>query len=459
MVLFLKYIGPFLKLNCLNNENIKNQLFYLAKESIKSIVLTSGLGITMSPKQLKNKNFPTNDISTFNSISPLLCIYKKGDSKLNYIEKKLDWSNSKVKKEILISSCGYMTLNLIYLSKYYEKLEKLYPKKFCYNSLFLFLSKAQLEFYAINLRNFEGFFVDKINISDPLNSDYKFENRVKEIKISDQAIMLLSYFEYSKVSSEEDATSFYDFSMDIFNILKDYKNTFYDFSISELSKLMLIINIFYQNNSNEDVLSFLLDTSDYLISRALQYDSNKLDLMEVSMLSLNCILLYKSTNLLNYKDISQDFMGRLLALYSVDEGIFIKNSDKKEFSFSSSEILLYLINLIVYSEVFGVNESSKISNIFKHQVIESGIIGSWPEVPSLDNPERYKNFSLLAEDIIDEQNFKLSTIPNVEISNTTSVFVKNIHYNKKKNYFTAKRNSFYSEDNMFIFFLILYFFK
>jgi hypothetical protein len=413
----------------------------------------------MSPKQLKNKNFHTNDISTFNSISPLLCIYKKGDSKLNYIEKKLDWSNSKVKKEILISSCGYMTLNLIYLSKYYEKLEKLYPKKYCYNSLFLFLSKAQLEFYAINLRNFEGFFVDKINISDPLNSDYKFENRVKEIKISDQAIMLLSYFEYSKVSSEEDATSFYDFSMDIFNILKDYKNTFYDFSISELSKLMLIINIFYQNNSNEDVLSFLLDTSDYLISRALQYDSNKLDLMEVSMLSLNCILLYKSTNLLNYKDISQDFMGRLLALYSVDEGIFIKNSDKKEFSFSSSEILLYLINLIVYSEVFGVNESSKISNIFKHQVIESGIIGSWPEVPSLDNPERYKNFSLLAEDIIDEQNFKLSTIPNVEISNIASVFVKNIHYNKKKNYFTAKRNSFYSEDNMFIFFLILYFFK
>jgi hypothetical protein len=212
-------------------------------------------------------------------------------------------------------------------------------------------------------------------------------------------------------------------------------------------------------NNDPNVLSLLLDINDFAISKESECNTSKTDFSQFCMLCLNSMLLYKITNLLNYKDTVEDYMSRLKELYCEDMGIMRKNTDKKEISYSSTEILLYLIDHILYSDIFDESETPLMSNIFKHQVVESGIIGSWPEVPNLDNPERYKNFSLHSSDLLEEQNFKLPTIPSVEAAELAPVFIKNVSYNNKKNTFTKKKSSFYSDQNMFIFFLLSYIFK
>lgn len=455
----MKYIGPFLKLNSLNKENIKNQLFFLSKESIKLIVLNSGIGITIPAKQLKNKLFSNIDIITYNSNSPLLCIYKKGDSKLETTEKKLKWSSNKTKKEIVISSNAYMTLNLLELSTYYRNLEHMHPHLFNYSSIYCLLAKKQLEFYALHLRNFDGLFIDKVNLSDPLSSELNLEEKSSNFKFSDQALMMVAFYNFSQISTDKEVDTYKNFSLDIFNMLKDYKENLYDISLNEITKISLALNIFYLYNNDPNVLSLLLDINDFAISKESECNTSKTDFSQFCMLCLNSMLLYKITNLLNYKDTVEDYMSRLKELYCEDMGIMRKNTDKKEISYSSTEILLYLIDHILYSDIFGESETPLMSNIFKHQVVESGIIGSWPEVPNLDNPERYKNFSLQSSDLLEEQNFKLPTIPSVEAAELAPVFIKNVSYNNKKNTFTKKKSSFYSEQNMFIFFLLSYIFK
>ena len=69
-------------MNSLNQSKVNNQLFYFAKESLKQIVLFSKCGITLKGSSLE-KTLPNNDINIVKNISPLLCIYKKADSKIS----------------------------------------------------------------------------------------------------------------------------------------------------------------------------------------------------------------------------------------------------------------------------------------------------------------------------------------------------------------------------------------
>ncbi|MCJ7690795.1 MAG: hypothetical protein MUO60_15980, partial [Clostridiaceae bacterium] len=99
----MKFIGPFLRTNTLNNKNIKNQFFHLSKESLKDIVFGSKCGIYIPARDLKSKSLSKIDINTIRLNSPLLCVYKKADAKLRSQEGILTWNENKVKKEITIS--------------------------------------------------------------------------------------------------------------------------------------------------------------------------------------------------------------------------------------------------------------------------------------------------------------------------------------------------------------------
>ncbi|EQB90020.1 hypothetical protein M918_01950 [Clostridium sp. BL8] len=125
----MKYIGPFLRINVLDNTNIKSQLFYLSKESIRHIALHSGCGIISKNEDLKSKHLPKNDDIINSNISPLLCVYRKADGKLIKENSKLSWNHRKFKKEINICSNAYMTLSLLELIEYYSKFIDVDEKK------------------------------------------------------------------------------------------------------------------------------------------------------------------------------------------------------------------------------------------------------------------------------------------------------------------------------------------
>lgn len=455
----LRYIGPFLKINCLNKENIKNQLFHLAKESEKLIVLYSKFGISTYTKEFRHKIIPNNDISTFNSFSPLLCIYKKGDCELEDSDNKFKWAEDKFKKEIPISSNAFMTLSLLELSRYYKNLEIVHSDKSNLSYVYNDLAKKQLEFYATNLRNFEGVFIDKKDISDPSDSELRFEEKSTNFNFSDQALLMAAFYSCSQLCNAKDALQFKNFSFDILRMLKEYKESIYDLSSDEISKVCLALNVFYDHSKDKSSLSLLLDLYDYLsenLESKLE-DTKAIDISLQCLLFINSTLIYKHTGLLNYKEDSMKILDKIKKTYNPENQMFVKDADKKEIDYSSEEILLYVVSTLLSPDED--EDAAMISNIFKHQIIESGIINSWPEVPSLGNPERYKNFSLHSDDLLDEQNFKMPSMPTPEASKTAPVFLKSVTYNKKKNNFIKAKNSFYSSQNMFLFFLFIYLFK
>lgn len=455
----LKYIGPFLRLNFLNTENIKNQLFHLAKETTKEIFLNSKFGITTTIESLKLKNISTDDINILNSFSPLQCIYRKSDSRISTIDNSLVWNEDKFKRELVPTSNAFMTLCLLELSDYYNKFKIDYPDKYYLHDLYASAGKNQLEFYASYLRNFEGVFISKIHVTDEITEGLKFQELNKKFKFSEQAFLMIAFYKCSTIFNDKDSDLFKTFAKDIFNMFIQYKEDLYDLSLDELSKLSLAFNIFYKYCKSKECETMLFDLYEFTNDKYLLNEDTEENSFITSMLCLNSSMIFENTGILKFKENTKLYCEKLLSFYKKELGIFIKNSESKEVEFSCDEIMLYLLSLIINRELLDEDTEATISSIFNHQVLDSGIIKSWPDSPNLNDPERYVNFSLSSEDLIDEKNFKMPNIPSPQAAEIASVFLKKVVYKKKNESFIQEKFAFESSKNMFLFFLFIYFFK
>ena len=456
----MKFIGPFLRINTLNKNNIKNQFFYLSKESLKDIVFDSKCGIYIPVKDLKSKSFSKIDINTINLNSPLLCIYKKADAKLKSEEGTLIWNENKVKKEITINSNAFMTLSLLELVDYYSSFKNIDDNKYVLSSLYLKLCKEQLEFYASYFRNKDGLFVDKKDLTDPMNQEFNFEDKNNKFKFSDQALMMAAYYKYSSYDKGKHEDEYKKFALDILNMFIQYKEEIYNVSFEELNKICFALNIFYKYSGLEKCENLLLDFSDLLIE---QYNTKPSIIINAKldyscMLFINCTLIYNNTHMLKFKDTSDDLYEKLTKLYESNKGILLKESTDKEINYTCDELLLYMYSLMIYSDFNNMEDNSyMLQDIFKHQILDSGIVLSWPDSPALDNTEHYRNFSLKSEDLLQDEDFRMPTIPTPENNELASIFIKNVVYNKRKESFKQSKLSFDSSKNMFIFFLTIFF--
>ena len=456
----MKFIGPFLRINTLNKNNIKNQFFYLSKESLKDIVFNSKCGIYIPARDLKSKSFSKIDINTIHLNSPLLCIYKKANAKLKSEEDTLVWNENKVKKEITVDSNAFMTLSLLELSDYYSNFKNIDDTKYALSSLYLKLCSEQLEFYASYFRNKDGLFVDKKDLTDPMNQEFTFEDKNKKFKFSDQALMMAAYYKFSSNDKDKHEDEYKQFALDILNMFIQYKAEIYNVSFEELNKICLALNIFYKYSGLEECENLLLDFSDLLME---QYNAKPSIIINAKldyscMLFINCMLIYNNTFMLKFKDTSDDLYEKLTKLYDSNKGILLKESSDKEINYSCDELLLYMYSLILYSDFNNVEDNSyMIQDIFKHQILDSGIVLSWPDSPSLDNTEHYRNFSLKSEDLLQDEDFRMPAIPTPENNELASIFIKNVVYNKRKENFKQSKFSFDSSKNMFIFFLTIFF--
>lgn len=458
MVCILKYIGPFLRMNTLNKSNIKSQLFHLSKEGIKLLTLSSKCGITIPPKELKLKNIPNIDINIINSFSPLLCIYKKANPKLINDGGKFHFEEDTIKKEVIISANAYMTLSLLELSEYYKTFKDIDNRKYLLCPLYLAIAKNQLDFYASYLRNEEGVFVDKKDVTDSIIRDVKFEDKKKNFKFSDQALLMAAYYKYSCLCDDKHSEVYRAFSLDILNMFIRYKNTLYDSSFEELSKLCFAFNIFYEYSKLPEAQIILWDLCEYQQENIVCCTNSENKLEYYSLQAINYILAYNNTNILKFKEAACELNEKLFSLYNSDIGTIVKDNKKKEFTFSSAEIITYILSMILYSDI---NENIEqddlfIVDIFKRHVIDSNIILSWPEVPHLEDVERYKNCSLKSEDLLDEVNFKLAHVVSPENCELAPIFIKYVTLNTKKDEFTQSKSTFDSSVNMFIFYLIIH---
>ena len=100
-----------------------------------------------------------------------------------------------------------------------------------------------------------------------------------------------------------------------------------------------------------------------------------------------------------------------------------------------------------------------ISTVYKKFIINSGIISSWPEAPTLDDYERYRGFTLSSKDMVDESYFRMPDIPTPESTGVAPIFNKYVTYNKRKDTFSNTKNTFDSYRNFLNFFLLIHLFK
>ncbi|WP_252216975.1 hypothetical protein [Clostridium sp. VAP41] len=457
----MRYIGPFFRMNSLSQKEISSQLFYLSKESVKTIVLNSKCGLLI-PIRVSKKSSSTNDISILNDFSPLICIYKKSSPMFIHNKTSHGFDESTFKKEINPSTNALMTLCLLELSDYYSNYDKDNRNIISFEKSFKYIAKQQLKFYSKNLRNNEGVFVDKKNTSDGNSKGFNLIDKNDKFKFCDQAFMMASYYLYSFYNkSDVDSNDYERFSNEILCVLRDYKESLYDLSFEENLNILLCLNIFYKYSENSIAKDLILDLSDFLINRFMIKDYYVNSLENCCLLAICLMESYKHTNIISFKETSKEINDKLLSLYDTDKNIFIKLTDKKETKYSCLEINLYLLSLMIYAkEEDKISELKPIiSNIYRKLYVNNNLLTSWPEAPTLDEVERYKNLSLKSEDMLDETYFRMPNLPTPESNGLAPIFVKNLSYSRKKDCFTVPKVSFDSNKNMFSFLLFIYFLK
>ncbi len=454
----MKYIGSFFKANSLSKEEIASQLLFLSKESVNHIVLESRCGISTNYKNLK-ENFKKDEISFFKNNTPLICIYKKAKPNIYSSKYSKTWDDTTFKKDIPVSSNALMTLSLLRLCSYYEKFKNINSALYKRAAFYKNLSKLQLEFYYTYLRNPEGFFVNKKNDESSSKSGLNISEKEDEMSYSDQALMMLAYYMYSKVAPEDsDSKTYEDFALQILNMFVNFKEELYLLSLDECCKIDYCLNnmLLYSNNENCKLL--VLDLSDFILNKYYESNSTFSNLETTSLLALNMYLSYKNTNILIFKDAYLDLIELFCNMFNDEKGIILKGTDKKEYKYSNMEICLYLTNLLMS---FDLDEDSSdkreniISKVYKNYIVNSGIVTSFPDAPNLDSHERYKKFSLKPDDLIDESMFRMTNANSPELTGLAPIFTKNLKYSTKKSIFTSDKTTFDSTKNMFIFFVFI----
>ena len=454
----MKYIGSFFKANSLSKEEIASQLLFLSKESVNHIVLESRCGISTNYKNLK-ENFKKDEISFFKNNTPLICIYKKAKPNIYSSKYSKTWDDTTFKKDIPVSSNALMTLSLLRLCSYYEKFKNINSALYKRAAFYKNLSKLQLEFYYTYLRNPEGFFVNKKNDESSSKSGLNISEKEDEMSYSDQALMMLAYYMYSKVAPEDsDSKTYEDFALQILNMFVNFKEELYSLSLDECCKIDYCLNNMLLYSNNEDCKLLVLDLSDFILNKYYESNSTFSNLETTSLLALNMYLSYKNTNILIFKDAYLDLIELFCNMFNDEKGVILKGTDKKEYKYSNMEICLYLTNLLMsfdLDEDFSDKRENIISKVYKNYIVNSGIVTSFPDAPNLYSHERYKKFSLKPDDLIDESMFRMTNANSPELTGLAPIFTKNLKYSTKKSIFTSDKTTFDSTKNMFIFFVFI----
>lgn len=447
-------------MNSLSQKEISSQLFHLSKESVKTLVLNSKCGILAQVRTSKKPSI--DDISMLNNHSPLLCLYKKASPLFIHSKSSHGFDEESFKKEINPATNALMTLCLLELSEYYSHYNEGKRNVISLEKPFKYIAKEQLQFYSENLRNNEGLFVNKKNVSDGNLKGFSLVDKDDKFNFSDQAFMMVAYFLYSYYNESDSISPEYlKFANEILDMFKNYKNALYDLSFNENVQIFLALNVFYKYSCSNDAKRLILDLGDFLISKFQEKDYYLDSVDDCALFSVCLMEAYKHTDIIAFKEISKEINEKLINLYDAEKNIFVILSDKKESKYSCLDINFYLLCLLKHSLEDNRATELKpiISNIYRKFFINGGLLTSWPEAPTLDEVERYKKLSLRSDDMLEETYFRMPILPTPKGTGLAPIFVKSLTYSKKKDSLSAKRTSFDSNKNMLSFFLIIYLLK
>lgn len=444
-------------MNSISLTEIESQLLYFTRESVKHLVFDSKCGVPISQKTLK-KCLSDSEYSKFKELNPIHAIYKKAKPNIYFSKHSKLWDESSFKKDLLVSSNALMTLSLLRIADYYSEFRDIDDRLFEMSKSYTKIAKSQLDFYYENLRNSEGFFVDKKNSSTSNTSFPDLSEIEGAISYSGQAYMMIAYYMYSTMTANvKEQETFKNFALEILDMFDARKDCLYDESLADCSHICYALNVMYSMSGVPKCKSLLLDMSDFIHSQYLDYGIDEKDMSLATMTALNLYLTYKNTGLLTFKESFDSICKLFISLYNDEISAFIKPGDKKDIKYYNTELILYLINLMLYNKSSDEENTimDTICNFYKKSIVHSEIMTSFPNPPSLDNTEKYKHFSSNSTDLLDDLMFCLPDITTPEISSLAPVYVKSTTYSRKKTSYSSSKTNFESDKNMFLNFIVL----
>lgn len=396
-------------------------------------------------------NLPNIDNNILTSISPLLCIYKKSSPKIITIKEKSSWDPSTFKEDLSADANVFLTLSLIHLSNFYKRFEGQDQNKFDFSLLYHVISKRQLEFFAMELRNEDGAFIDKkVALLEEYPKELKLVKDEKSFRYSIQAFFMIAYYKCFLLD-EDNLPEYKDFAKEILNMLFSERNGIYKSSLDDLLKLNLALNIYYEDSKLPELEALILDTLDICYERNVSFD-----LESSAYCLINSILAYRNTGLIKFKDKAIEFFKKLSLYYDQETNCLKNKAEEKEFKLYSTDIMLFISSSLLYYYYIDNTKANLVSAFFKNIVLQSGIILSWPDPPNLEDVEKYRNLVINSEALLEDVYFKMDSIPSPELAEVSPIFIKYVTYNKKRNSFKPGKDSFDSSKNMFIYYLLLY---
>ncbi len=443
------HLGKFLKLNSLEYPLIEYQLFNFSKESLKQILLSSKCGEIINGKEFKNRP-PTTDLLNTKHIYPLACLYKKAKPKIKSENNIYHWKQEKIKKNIDILSNAYMTLSILNLAEYYDKIIYNEKKRNDIVKFYVSCAKYQLNYYLNNFRNELGLFVNKITLDDNKNKDHNitFSSSDSSFEFSAQAYLMVCFYKCSVFLKDTSPYKlpFLNFSKEIENMFIEFKNDILNYpnkkSIELLQALILYINV--DNCTNTAIISLSLDIVENFFSK---YSLSSISTYNKFLL-YNVLIELKSSVLKQNNDAFSE-QKKLISEYiwDLDEIFLDKNLCKNEI-IDTYDIIAYELYLLKFNK----HESLKFYN---DVLIPSKIFSSFPNIPKNYESEKYFQFNYKAENIIPDKYFKPSLYKTMNECNLTPIVCKNIHFLQDKHKFSKPKVKFDSRINMRLIYLMI----
>lgn len=441
------HLGKFLKLNSLKYPLIEYQLFNFSKESLKQILLNSKCGEIINGKEFKDRP-PSTDILNAKHIYPLACLYKKAKPNIKSEKHILNWKQDKIKKKVDILSNAYMTLCILNLAEYYEKIIHNEKKRNEVVKFYVSCAKNQLNYYVNNFRNEIGLFVDTVASYDDKNH-VSFSSSNTSFEFSPQAYLMVCFSKCSNLLKDTSPYKipFLNFSKEIRDMFIKFKDDILNCSSKKSIEILYAFCLYIEINMFKDnpIIELSLDIIENLFSK---YSLSSISTYDKFLL-YNSLIKLKSTiskqnndTLYNQKKLISEY------IWDLDEIFLNENLCKNEIT-DTYDIISYELYLLRFNKI----ESQK---FYDNVLIPSKIFSSFPNIPKNYESEKYFGFDHKTENIIPDKCFKHSSYKTMDECNLTPIICKNIHFLYDKNKFSKPKIKFDSKINMKLIYLMIY---
>ncbi|MDI6619608.1 MAG: hypothetical protein QME45_13230 [Clostridiales bacterium] len=466
------------------NQILCQSLWY-SQCCVLSVAFMSGFGIpwnydeNMVREWLNPNDIKKDELNVHENMTVLRAVYKKGnphycnayngniDDYQNYL-----WDDNSFKKTITPSSQAYLIMDEIMLAKYFHNCAKgCYREskningKIVDSHLLINSAKIQGKFASDYLRNEDGLFVSKKDISENPYGDPVLEDQEEQPDISDQALMLKAFSMLSYACKNPDYPMFEDegFSLEFKKYADELYVVFKD-SYDEIfeSKTKDICSVISASIEYCRLCESKPDAANFITSLALELDSridmsgnvlrfpyeNKLSSNSTCFMVLKTLMeSYRFTGIEKFLNTAKALYRKLNLLWNSNACLYALDSDDK-YRYTARDVSFVIaglnsLRLFADGDMAG-DAKSKLIYYFNNAVNNSKISQSRFAPPSVSDFETLFNNKRFKDGKVDSP-FSDSDIPDHLDIEIAPVFAKKFTYKTKKNNFSINSSSFYSE--------------